>query len=177
MADRIAVLREGHVEQVASPEDVYNRPANRFVATVIGSPPMNFVPARSSWSGSQLELRHALFVSTVDPAVAAPFRERLPDGAECLIGVRPESIAVSGNGGIPAEVVTTEPLGGETVVDLALAGRIVKALVDPSLELEQEQTVSLALDGRRLHLFTSDGDALVSAAGEPLFTVRTEGGH
>ena len=172
MADRIAVLREGNVEQVASPEDVYNRPANRFVATVIGSPPMNFVPARASWSGSQLELRHPLFVAAVQTPSGSAVRDRLPDGAECLVGVRPESVSVSADGGIPAEVVTTEPLGGETVVDLELEGRIVKALVEPTLDLAPGRSVRLALDGRRLHLFSSDGDALVSAAGDPLFTVR-----
>jgi multiple sugar transport system ATP-binding protein len=172
MADRIAVLREGRVEQVATPEEVYNRPANRFVATVIGSPPMNFVHVRAGWTGEALELAHAFFRVRVDPLAAAPLRDRVGDGDECLVGVRPESVSVSANGGIPASVVTTEPLGGETVVDLDLGGRILKALVEPTLGLAGDESVRLELDGSRLHLFTAGGDALLSAGGDDLFHVQ-----
>jgi multiple sugar transport system ATP-binding protein len=104
--------------------------------------------------------------------VAAPFRDRLPDGAPCLLGVRPEDVGVSTGGGVSATVVTTEPLGGETVVDLQLGDRIVKALVDPTLDLADGQAVSVALDPRRLHLFDDAGDALLSAAGDDILGVR-----
>ena len=60
MPDRVAVLREGVIQQVASPEEIYNQPANRFVATVVGSPPMNFLPVTAAWNGGALELRHEL---------------------------------------------------------------------------------------------------------------------
>ena len=61
MADRIAVLREGVLQQVDLPENIYHRPANRFVATVVGSPPMNFVHVKAGRPGGALELRHPLF--------------------------------------------------------------------------------------------------------------------
>jgi multiple sugar transport system ATP-binding protein len=172
MADRIAVLREGRVEQVATPEGVYNRPANRFVATVIGSPPMNFVHVAADWSGGALELVHQLFRVRIHAAASAALRDRVEDGDECMIGVRPESVSVGANGGIPAVVVTTEPLGGETVVDLDLGGRILKALVEPTLALADEQNVRLELDGSRLHLFAADGNALLSAGGDNPFHVQ-----
>ena len=170
MPDRVAVLREGAVQQVDSPENIYHRPASRFVATVIGSPPMNFVPAVATWVGAELELRHELFTTTV--SAPASLASRLSNGAACQIGVRPEDIHVSSEAGIPAKVYVTEPLGGETVVDLDLAGRLVKALVPPTLALEEGESVQIALDGERLHLFDESGIALLSAAGEPLFSSR-----
>ena len=65
----------------------------------------------------------------------------------------------------------TEPLGGETVVDLHLGDRVVKALAPPTLTLKQDQAVRARLDPRRLHVFSDDGDALLSAAGADLFQV------
>jgi multiple sugar transport system ATP-binding protein len=170
MSDRIAVLREGVLQQVDVPENIYHRPHNRFVATVVGSPPMNFIPVTATWNAGSLELRHALFTTTV--AAAASLTSRLPDGAACQIGVRPEDIHVTASTGIPARVYVTEPLGGETVVDLDLTGRLVKALVSPTLALKEGESVRIALDGERLHIFDESGLALLSAGGEPLFSSR-----
>jgi multiple sugar transport system ATP-binding protein len=172
MADRIMVLRAGKLQQVAAPADIYHRPANRFVATVVGSPPMNFLHLTAAWRDGALELRGAGIVATLAERVAAGLRGRVADGSECLLGVRPEDIAIVGEEGIRAAVVTTEPLGGETVVDLQLGDRLVKALVDPAIDVEPDTTVGIALDGARLHLFDAGGAGLVSAAGEHLFTVR-----
>ena len=171
MADRIAVLREGVLQQVDLPENIYHRPANRFVATVVGSPPMNFVHVTAGRPGGALELRHPLFRVTVAEAAATSLQGKVEDGQECLLGVRPEDVHVTSASGIPATVYTTEPLGGETVVDLDLGGRLVKALVDPTLKLQENEAVQVALDGQRLHLFDAEGAGLLSAAGEPLFTV------
>ena len=91
MADRIAVLRDGAVQQVARPEDVYHRPANRFVATTIGSPPMNFVPATARRQNGTVTVEHASFsVRVLGDGVA------LEDGAPCFVGVRPEDVHVGG---------------------------------------------------------------------------------
>jgi len=172
MADRVAVLRQGRLQQVAPPEDIYHRPANRFVAMVVGSPPMNFLHGVAAWVEGSLEVRHPDFVVVVDAAPSTAVEGRVPEGTECLIGVRPEDVGVASEGGIPSTVVTTEPLGGETVVDVELGDRITKALVDPTLELVDGQPTTVTLDPRRLHLFDPDGDALLSAAGEDLFSVR-----
>jgi len=166
MSDRIAVLREGVLQQVDVPEGIYHRPANRFVATVVGSPPMNFLPVTAVRSGGGLVLRHELFETAVDSPDAAA---QPADGDACLLGVRPEDVHVASGHGIPASVYVTEPLGGETVVDLDVAGRLVKALVDPTLALKEGDAVHISLDGSRLHLFDENGEGLVSAAGEPLF--------
>jgi multiple sugar transport system ATP-binding protein len=171
MADRILILREGEVQQIAPPEQIYHRPANRFVATVVGSPPMNFIPATARWQDGTLEAVHAAFTVR---AAAADLRSALPDGAGCWIGIRPEDVHIetNGGGGVPATVYVTEPLGGETVVDLDLADRVVKALAPPTLQLRSDQVVRAAFDPRRVHIFSEDGDALLSAAGADVFDVR-----
>jgi multiple sugar transport system ATP-binding protein len=173
MPDRIAVLREGVVQQVDTPEQVYNCPANRFVATVVGSPPMNVIPATASWDGGALEVRtEALRIRSAHGA-ASLARETLPDGAECWIGIRPEDVAIvpPGNGAVPATVYVTEPLGGETVVDLRLGDRVIKVLAPATIQVAEDDAVAARFDPRRLHLFAHDGQALVSAAGEDAFEV------
>jgi multiple sugar transport system ATP-binding protein len=170
MADRIAVLREGVIQQVAAPEDIYHRPANRFVATVIGSPPMNFLPATASWADGALRVRHDAFELAAEAPAA---REKLADGAPCWVGIRPEDIRLGAQGedGIPASVYVTEPLGGETVVDLELGDRVVKALAPPTLSVRADQALRVRFEPRRLHVFTEEGEAVLSAAGADLFQV------
>ena len=176
MPDRVAVLREGSVLQVDTPENIYHRPANLFVATVVGSPPMNFIPCTVASRNGATLLRHSLFDVDVDRAAAA-LRERLPEGAPCLLGVRPEDVRVGGQGpdSFPATVYVSEPLGGETVVDLQLGDRMVKALAAPSVHHVPDTRVQVSLEPSRLHVFTADGKAVLSAAGEKIFTVRRAG--
>jgi ABC-type sugar transport system ATPase subunit len=173
MPDRVAVLREGLVQQVDTPEDVYHRPVNRFVATVVGSPPMNFIPCTVASRNGRLELKHDLFEVGLQIRGLA-LGETLREGSECLLGVRPEDVRVqaSGDDAFGATVYTSEPLGGETVVDLQVGHTLVKALAPPSVGAVQDSQVKIALDPARLHVFTNEGEAVVSAAGDPIFTVR-----
>ena len=164
MADRIAVLRDGAVQQVATPEDVYHRPVNRFVATTIGSPPMNFLPATARLENGSVIVENPSFsVRSLRPVA-------LEEGAPCWIGVRPEDVHVGGDGAsIDATVFVTEPLGGETVVDLHLGERVVKAVAPPTVRFAADEAVRIRFDPRRLHIFDAAGDALASAAGEQIF--------
>jgi multiple sugar transport system ATP-binding protein len=174
MPDRVAVLREGVVQQVDTPEDVYHRPVNRFVATVVGSPPMNFLPCTAAGSrNGALHLRHPLF--EVDVLARGLPTGAIAEGAECLLGVRPEDVRVqtAGEDSFPATVYVSEPLGGETVVDLQVGHLLVKALAPASLQVEQDAQVQISLDPSRLHLFNGEGVSVLSAAGETLFAVRS----
>jgi multiple sugar transport system ATP-binding protein len=172
MADRMAVLRDGSVQQVATPEDIYHRPVNRFVATTIGSPPMNFLPATARRQNGSVVIEHASFAVRV-----AGDRVAIDEGAACFVGIRPEDVHVgSGEGGIAANVFVTEPLGGETVVDLHLGDRVVKALAPPTDRFAADEAVRITFDPRRLHLFDAHGDALASAAGESFFEVGASPG-
>jgi len=173
MPDRVAVLREGVVQQVDTPEAVYHRPVNRFVATVVGSPPMNFIPCTVGARNGGLLLKHALFEVELQ-AKGLALGESLAEGKDCLLGVRPEDVRVeaTGDDAFDATVYTSEPLGGETVVDLQVGHTLVKALAPPSVGVVQDATVKIALDPARLHLFTDEGEAVLSAAGEPIFSIR-----
>jgi ABC-type sugar transport system ATPase subunit len=173
MPDRVAVLREGVVQQVDSPENVYHRPVNRFVATVVGSPPMNFIPCTVGARNGALQLKHDLFDVELQTRGLA-LRKTLAEGSECLLGFRPEDVRVHAEGpdAFGATIYTSEPLGGETVVDLQVGHTLVKALAPPSVGAVPDATVKIALDPARLHVFTGDGEAVVSAAGEPIFAVR-----
>ena len=133
---------------------------------------MNFLHGAAAWADGHLEVHHTQFDLEVAADASTPLRGRVEEGAVCMIGVRPEDVGVRSEGGIPATVVTTEPLGGETVVDLELGDRITKALVDPTLDLADGQATTVALDVRRLHLFDHAGEALLSAAGDDIFGVR-----
>jgi multiple sugar transport system ATP-binding protein len=173
MPDRVAVLREGVVQQVDTPENVYHQPANRFVATVVGSPPMNFIPCTVGAHNGALRLKHDLFEVEVKPRGLA-LGQTLAEGSDCLLGVRPEDVRVdvSGDDAFGATVYTSEPLGGETVVDLHVGHTLVKALAPPSVGAVPDATVKVALDAARLHVFTNEGETVLSAAGEPVFSVR-----
>ena len=162
MADRIAVLNKGVLQQCDPPEVVYNLPANRFVATTIGSPPTNFVTADVRPHGDNLLLAHPAFALAAEGGrhpVRGVFAgggiEQLPD--KVLVGFRPEDVRVStaqANGfNVPAQVSVVEPLGGETVVDLHLGSDLVKAVVPPTQRLEERRHVWLNIDPARIHLF------------------------
>jgi ABC-type sugar transport system ATPase subunit len=171
MPDRVAVLREGVVQQVDTPENIYHRPASRFVATVIGSPPMNFIPALVDASDGHLRFVHERFVIES----AAPIKsERLSDGAPCFVGIRPEDIQVTSAGdGLAARVYATEPLGGETVVDVTLGDRVIKLIAPSALALPQNADIRIALDSSRLHVFDEHGmTALSSASAQGVLRVR-----
>jgi multiple sugar transport system ATP-binding protein len=173
MPDRVAVLREGVVQQVDTPEGVYHRPANRFVATVIGNPPMNFVPVRVAGAAGRARFLHESFVLDL---VSGPHahEHRARDGAEWFLGVRPEDVSIVGAGddGFEATVYATEPLGGETVVDLTIGDRVIKALAPPAFDAAPNERVRVALDPGRVHVFDERGDAALSAVGaEAVFEV------
>lgn len=177
MPDRVAVLGSGVIQQVDTPEDVYHRPANRFTATVVGSPPMNFIPCTFSTSGGVVRIVHPGFSVRV-LSNDAP-HGAIADGAPCLLGIRPEDVRfTNGNDGADAAVFVTEPLGGETVVDLYLGAQVIKALTPPALAPAPESNVRVTFDPQRLHLFDiASGAALVSAAGrDGAFAVEARNG-
>ncbi len=123
MADRIVVMNAGRVEQVGSPLELYDNPANRFVAGFIGSPAMNFLAGRMARNGAGLAVAVGNGVHLPMPA-----RSGVAEGREVVVGVRPEHFAVADDG-VPAEVVVVEPTGADTQIFCKLAGVDVTAVV------------------------------------------------
>jgi multiple sugar transport system ATP-binding protein len=154
LADRIVVMRDGHIEQVGTPMQVFNHPANTFVATFIGSPPMNLLPGVIT--GGAVRLADGSGVP-VPPRLAAVAHE----GMAVTLGIRADDISPVGHGlsqdGPGAELDLTvdlaEPLGMESLIYTRIAGQEVQAkLYGPRLVSPGERlTFRLALD--RAHLF------------------------
>jgi multiple sugar transport system ATP-binding protein len=157
MRSAIVVLQSGMVQQYDTPEAVYERPSNQFVAGFIGSPAMNFFP---------VELRNDRVVFSQDGAAApldAESQRLLRRAGRGVLGVRPEHFAVATDGadGIPVRIKLVEPLGSDTLIHFDLTGASAIARVDPSLRPKVGDRLNLRPQPGRTHLFDSaNGEVL-----------------
>jgi multiple sugar transport system ATP-binding protein len=156
MGDRIAVMREGVLQQVGSPQALYENPVNLFVAAFIGSPAMNFLTVRVDGSGLTLgQTRLEL------PGGPAPAVSRRPSGSSLVLGFRPEHMTLT-NGArgaaisIPAKVDVVEYLGHEELIHAQTEGVEIVALSEPHPSLRAGATVDFAVPVEKLHLFDPD---------------------
>jgi multiple sugar transport system ATP-binding protein len=149
MADQIVVMRDGVVEQRGKPLELYDHPANLFVAGFIGSPAMNFLPAKLRRANGRAE------VELEDGArVPAPQDAAGEDGQPVIYGTRPEHLALAPSGqGLPAEVVVVEPTGADTQVFAKIGGTEVTAVFRERHEFRAGEGIRLAPDHERTHLF------------------------
>jgi ABC-type sugar transport system ATPase subunit len=150
LADRIVVLHEGRVEQVGTPEEVYEKPASAFVAGFIGAPPMNLLPAR-------LLAVNGRAAVVLDEGTALPLPTLPSSPREVLCGIRAEHLVLA-DGSDPrprvrAEVTAVEPLGPDTLVSVAVAGREMVCRLPPGRVRTSGGTISLSVDPLRVHLF------------------------
>jgi multiple sugar transport system ATP-binding protein len=156
LADRIVVLSAGHLMQVGTPDDIYQRPANRFVAGFTGSPPMNFLRARITRPNGHAAVDLGDGTSFALPARWQPLAAGL-EGREVEFGVRPEDVAVDRvvreAAEIAAKVVVTEPLGAENLVICATGGGELTARVPPAIAPRADEVLGLRLDLSKMHLF------------------------
>jgi multiple sugar transport system ATP-binding protein len=163
MADRIVVLNAGNIEQVGSPLELYHRPRNVFVAGFIGSPKMNFLPARVSSvdaSGVTIELPGGSTLALPSPSrpVAA--------GAKVTLGVRPEHVRMDGEGPgvLSGPVRLAEHLGSETMFYLSLDGGGELAVKADGLAKGRVGEVRrCSLPPQACHLFDESGAAILNA--------------
>jgi multiple sugar transport system ATP-binding protein len=150
MADRIVVLQSGIVQQYDTPENVYERPANQFVAGFIGSPTMNFFP---------VELRGDLAAFSHDgtpaPLDAAHCRRLKAAAGKGMFGVRPEHFDIVRDvaSGISVQIKLVEPLGSDTLIHFDVSGASAIARVDPSLRPKVGERVSVSPQPDKIHLF------------------------
>jgi multiple sugar transport system ATP-binding protein len=149
MADRIAIMRGGRIEQVGRPLEVYDRPANRFVAEFIGSPAMNFLPAEIAASGA---LRVARLAS--GPQLPLPPGISASAGQKILVGIRPEAIAPSGDGvGLEGTVIMVEPTGAQVQIVASVGGRELVAVFNQRILPAPGDALTLRVDPLSVHLF------------------------
>ncbi|MEL7131396.1 MAG: sn-glycerol-3-phosphate ABC transporter ATP-binding protein UgpC [Pseudomonadota bacterium] len=142
MADKIVVMRDGRVEQVGSPLDLYDRPDNVFVAGFIGSPSMNFIQGKVS--GGKFRSNTGLLLDL--PAAETS------EGQEIIYGIRPEDITI-GETGVPLEVIVVEPTGSETQVFAKHGTAKIDALVKERISARPTSKLGFIFDPAKAHLF------------------------
>jgi len=156
LGDRVVVMKDGWVQQVGEPLELYSRPANKFVAGFIGSPAMNFVDVTIADSTGSLAAEAPGFRVAVPPARATALRGY--QGQRVTLGVRPEDLHVAGSADpaqyvFDATVEVVEPLGSEILLDVKSGAGTMVARVDPSVRVNPHEKVRLALNADRLHFF------------------------
>ncbi|WP_304502373.1 TOBE domain-containing protein [Aurantimonas sp. VKM B-3413] len=155
MADKIVVMRGGHVVQIGTPLDLYDRPANVFVAGFIGSPAMNLLTGSVHPSGTA-------FVSQVGARIAFPAPVGVGAGRDVVLGLRPEDIAIA-ESGLDARVRIVEPTGAELQVILDFQGETLTAVLHGRPDIREGETIKIALPHETLHLFDKQsGDRLAA---------------
>jgi len=163
MADTIAIMNQGVVEQLGAPQEVYDRPASVFVADFIGSPSMNFLPLDGGYTAGakQVRLGEALLpVPELREDAAAP---------RLLFGVRPEHVRFSIDSSLRVEVLGTEYLGTSQIVTCQTAqGAMLRARVGTDVPTQRGDQVGLAFDASQVSLFDA-------SSGRALRTIRHEG--
>ncbi len=165
MADRIAVMNKGRLQQYADPQTLYNKPANLFVAGFIGSPPMNLI------EGSITERNGSYYFETHS------FKYALPRDigslvasktSEVILGVRPEDIRViidgrgSSDSAIIGTVYVVEPLGRDLLINVKINGVLIKILAPTDIRLESGQKIMFTINRAKLHIFDKKtGEAII----------------
>ena len=152
LADRIVAMHGGIVQQVGSPLDLYDRPANLFVAGFIGSPGMNFLEGRYVVSGEGADVR-------LSDGTLVPMQKRADVEADAAVtlGIRPEHVTMVREGGMAADVDLVEPTGFGIILHLTLHGLPFKIFTLDRDALKAGPTVRVEFPARHLHLFDAEG--------------------
>jgi multiple sugar transport system ATP-binding protein len=158
LADRVVVMNKGRIEQIGTPNELYHKPATRFVAGFIGSPAMNFVPCRLEDVGGTLNVRLTDRISFPLPPARAARYNALPRSEKLQLGIRPEHITETNSHIEPGVEIfdtlldVTEPMGMETLVYFTLDGTAVCGRVNPNAGAQDGAPMRLAMDLNNMHL-------------------------
>ncbi len=160
MGDRIAVMRDGVLQQLDTPQNLHERPANLFVAGFIGSPAMNFFDGTLAGSPDEPRVDTGVFSAPVPPESRQAARQSL--GTKVVYGIRPEDIAPAGSSDdgqvVNAKVEVVEYLGSELQLHCSLDGKTFVARVGTGLDTHPGATLPLSFDARRAHLFDATSE-------------------
>ncbi len=156
MADRVVVMRTGLIQQIGPPDEVYRRPANRFVASFVGSPPMNILDGRIETANGSRR-----FVGPVPVELPGLAAASLADGP-AAVGIRPEELLLSAEstpGSFPAVIELVEPVGADIFLTANVeGGAVVTIRVDAETKVAEGATVQLQVAPGATRLFDADGD-------------------
>jgi multiple sugar transport system ATP-binding protein len=156
LGDRVVVMKDGWIQQVGEPLELYGQPTNKFVAGFIGSPAMNFIDVAINEANGQVVAEAQGLRLLVPPAKAAALRAY--KGQQIALGVRPEDVHVAtgadaAHHSFDAAVEVVEPLGSEILLDVRIGRGTIVARVEPSVRVKVHETVKLAVNADKLHFF------------------------
>ncbi|ARU59899.1 glycerol-3-phosphate ABC transporter ATP-binding protein [Tumebacillus avium] len=168
MGTRIVVMKDGIIQQVGTPQEIYNRPDNMFVASFIGSPAMNFLNGTLEEEGDALHFRtEGLSVRLPEQRISL-LREAGVIGKSVVLGIRPENLHddlthadAARSAQLTAEVEVVELLGAESYVYLNLHGQTMIARVPAHSAIKARSTVTMALNTERIHLFNAETEQTI----------------
>jgi len=164
MADLVAVMHEGRLQQIGPPLEIYDRPANRFVATFVGSPPLNIVP------GELDRDRRAFVVAGTLLGVPESVLEGCAAGEAVELGVRPEDLQLCDpgqDGSVGGEVYVVEPLGNETLVEVRIGDSVLTVRAERGWDAPIGSPVGVRLDPRTACFFDRSGVTAVHRTDRP----------
>jgi multiple sugar transport system ATP-binding protein len=164
LGDRVVVMKDGFVQQVGEPLDLYNQPANRFVAGFIGSPAMNFATVNVSEANGALWAANEGMRIKVPAQIAGRVGRYV--GQTSILGIRPEDLRIASSAdpadlSFDAVVEVVEPLGSEILLDMAVGPAMMVAAVEPTVRAKVRDRLRLAVNPERLHFFDSATEAAI----------------
>ncbi len=162
MADRIAVMNRGRIQQYDVPTEIYNKPANTFVGGFIGSPPMNMIKALVTEKNGEIMLDTGYFLYNAKD-ISSILRDKT--GGEIYIGIRPEDILLSTHKSddsvFESEIYVVEPMGSNMIIDLKLGDDIIKAVIQPTTEFHAGMHVWVGFRREKVHIFDAKTEELI----------------
>jgi multiple sugar transport system ATP-binding protein len=160
LADRIVVMRSGVVQQIGSPDAIYEQPRNMFVASFLGNPPINFLEGRLATENGRAVFRRGELALTLPSSVAQ--RVAGQDGREVVLGIRAEDVAEgAGEAGerVQGRVLSVLPVGSDQFYELEVAGSKLFFRLGKEVQHRAGDQVSIGVNLNRLHLFDKQSTA------------------
>ncbi len=148
MADRIAVMLNGHLQACDTPDRLYHQPRTLFIAGFLGNPPMNFIEVEVAYEDGEYHARR----EAMDVIVTPERGEKSVGKGRVIMGIRPEDVAVVPEG-VAGEIYLVEPLGRDHLVDVHISDASVRVLATPNLDLKMGETVRLRFNADKMQFF------------------------
>ena len=164
LGDRVVVMKDGVVQQVGEPLELYNQPANKFVAGFIGSPAMNFAAVTVTEANGSLIAENSGLCIKLPEETAQRLRGHV--GREITLGVRPEDLTVAGSADLDlpcfdAVIEVVEQLGSEILLDMKVGEGVMVASVEPTVRVKVRDRLRVAMRPSRLHVFDAKTEAAI----------------
>lgn len=164
MSDRIVLMKKGVILQVDAPLKIYNHPSNKFVASFVGNPPMNFFDSTIEERNGKLYLNFkGSYLVIPDKNRAGILNKAVQP--EVTAGIRPESIKISlqkeDESYLPAEIFLTEPIGSEIIIDFKYSGVNFRASVEPTFDAQMGDKIWVKFNTEKIHLFHKETEEAI----------------